>query len=270
MTPAIVLKSTGSVGASLLLWAFGAVVGMAALLVWLELGLSVPKFEVPDRDTTDLHRENDTMLQSVPRNGGEKNYLEHIYKSPKVRTTCMYGVIYVILGNLSGNAIAFGIYVMEAAGIKGHDSAIRGLAIASLTFACLLHASWRRGGIVVNNTLALLKVLVLLAIIIMGFAASAGASFGHGAVHGKTTNPTTHKATSNFDIHSSFPGGRSDTAGYADSLLFVVYTYSGYEQPFYVGGRAELPIQLCLSPPNRSLAKCRVLRRPLPNQRSQP
>lgn len=86
---------------------------MAAVLVWLELGLSVPKFEVPDGDTAGSPPEHHSTLRSVPRNGGEKNYLEYIYKSPKIRTTCMYGVIYVILGNLSGNAIAFGIYIME-------------------------------------------------------------------------------------------------------------------------------------------------------------
>lgn len=234
VTPAIVLKSTGSVGISLLLWAFGAVVGMSALLVWLELGLSVPKFEVPDRDTTDSHRGNASTLQSVPRNGGEKNYLEHIYKSPRLRTTCIYGVIYVTLGNLSGNAVAFGIYVMEAAGVQAHDSAIRGLAVASLTFACLLHASWRRGGIVVNNMLAFLKVLILLAVIVIGFAASAGASFGNGPVHGQTIDPTTHKVTSNFDTHSSFARPGSDAASYISSMLFIVHTYSGYEQPFYV------------------------------------
>lgn len=234
MTPAIVLQSTGSVGISLLLWAFGAVVSMAALLVWLELGLSIPKFEVPDRYTVHSPRGNNSTLQSVPRNGGEKNYLEHIYKSPKLRTTCMYGVIYIILGNLSGNAVAFGIYVMEAAGVPGHDSAIRGLAIACLTFACLLHASWRRGGIVVNNILAVLKTMILLAIIVIGFAASAGASFGHRSVHGQTIDPTTDKASSNFDPHSSFANPRSDIASYANSILFIVYTYSGYEQPFYV------------------------------------
>lgn len=234
MVPAIVLKSTGSVGISLLLWAFGALVGMSGLLVWLELGLSIPKFEIPDKDQTNPQREVETSLQSVPRNGGEKNYLEYIYKSPKLRTTCMYGVIFIILGNLSGNAVAFGIYIMEAAGLKGHKSAIRGLAVASTTVACLLHASWRQGGIVVNNLLALMKVLILVAIIIIGFAASAGASFGHGPVHGQTVDPTTHQATSNFDTHSSFFYAKGGVADYAQSILFVVYTYSGFEQPFYV------------------------------------
>ena len=91
----------------------------------------------------------------------------------------MYGVIYVILGNLSGNAIAFGLYVMEAAGVAGNASAVRALAVASLTFACILHALWRKGGIVLNNLLACFKVSLLLAIIVIGFAMSAGASFGN-------------------------------------------------------------------------------------------
>lgn len=146
----------------------------------------------------------------------------------------MFGVIYVVLGNLAGNAVVFGIYVLHAAGIEGHDSTVRGLAVVALTAACLLHASWRRGGILLNNILAVLKVLILLAIVVIGFAASAGASFGHGPVHGQTVNPTTHKTTSNFDPHSSFAFARDDPAGYASSILFVVYCFSGYEQPFYV------------------------------------
>lgn len=91
----------------------------------------------------------------------------------------MYGVIYVTLGNLSGNAIAFGLYVMDAARVTGNDSAVRGLAVISLTFACILHALWRKGGILLNNLLAFIKVSMLLAIIVIGFAVSAGASFGN-------------------------------------------------------------------------------------------
>ena len=151
-----------------------------------------------------------------------------------MRTTCMFGLIYVVFGNLSGNAVVFGIYVMHAAGIEGRDSTVRGLAVVTLTAACLLHASWRKGGIMLNNILAVLKVMILLAIVVIGFAASAGANFGHGPVHGQTLNPVTHKATSNFDPQSSFAFARSDPAGYASSILFVIYCYSGYEQPFYV------------------------------------
>ena len=162
--------------------------------------------------------------------------LEDLFANPKFRTTCMYGVIFVILGNRSGNAIAFGIYVMQAAGRNGTSDAmaVRGLAIAALTFACLLHAGWRKGGIVLNNVMASLKTVILLAVIGIGFAAAAGASFGHGPVHGETLDTKTSQLKSNFDTSVSFEGARHDIASYAESLLFIVYSFSGFDQPFYV------------------------------------
>lgn len=75
VTPAIVLRATGSIGVSLLLWTLGAIIGMSALFVWLELGLSIPKYELPVRESTEGGEEGATTLQSVPRNGGEKNYV---------------------------------------------------------------------------------------------------------------------------------------------------------------------------------------------------
>ena len=48
---------------------------MAALLVWLELGLSIPKFELARKNETETAHEGDLSLQCVPRNGGEKNYV---------------------------------------------------------------------------------------------------------------------------------------------------------------------------------------------------
>ena len=49
---------------------------MSALLVWLELGLSIPKFELADRDENGNAGQT-TSLQCVPRNGGEKNYVSN-------------------------------------------------------------------------------------------------------------------------------------------------------------------------------------------------
>ena len=119
------------------------------------------------------------------------------------------------------------MYVTEAAGIPDNAPAIRGLAIAALTVACLLHAVWRRGGIIVNNMLAFIKLLTLVAVICFGFAAAAGASFGNGPV-GKTA------VNSNFDVHKSFSRPSHSVANYSGSILFIVYSYSGFKQPFYV------------------------------------
>ena len=148
----------------------------------------------------------------------------------------MYGVIYITMGNLSGNCIAFGIYVLQAAGInEGHDSIVRGLAVVCMTAACLLHATYRQGGIYIIIVMAIFKVCILLAIIAIGFAALGGKTYGNGLVHGETiTNSTTQIGPANLDLHTSFAHARRDFASYANSILFVLYTFSGNEQPFYV------------------------------------
>ena len=58
-TPSSILGSVGSVGASLMLWVLGFVLAFCGLFIWLEFG---------------------TMF---PRSGGEKVYLEAVYKKPK-------------------------------------------------------------------------------------------------------------------------------------------------------------------------------------------
>lgn len=112
---------------------------------------------------------------------------------------------------------------MQAAGVPGNAPAIRGLAIAALTVACLLHSSWRKGGILLNNALAIIKVAILLLIVGIGFAALGGASFGHGPV-----------STTNLDIHTSFSNPRGAPGSYADSFLYIMGAYNGFKQPFYV------------------------------------
>lgn len=140
------------------------------------------------------------------------------------------------MGNLSGNCIAFGIYVLQAAGInEGHNSIVRALAVVCMTAACLLHATSRQGGIYTIIVMAMFKVCILLAIIGIGFAALGGKTYGYGPIHGETiTNSITQTGPPNLDPLSSFAHATRDFASYANSILFVLYTFSGNEQPFYV------------------------------------
>ncbi|KAL9001962.1 MAG: hypothetical protein Q9188_005086 [Gyalolechia gomerana] len=238
VAPAIVLKATNSPGVSLLLWALGAFVGLCGLLVWLELGLSIPRFRVP-RVGNDLNDNDDGIFTNVPRSGGEKNYLEHIYHSPQFRTTCIYGFIFVVFGNLCGNAIAWGIYVLQAAGMDDNAPLSRGLAVVALSVACALHAGWRQGGIVVNNVLAVIKVCILLAIIAIGFASAAGASFGNDSRERRYSVISAEET--NFNVHKSFSNAQTDFASYVNALLFTVYSFGGFHQPFYVMSEVSQP-----------------------------
>ena len=112
---------------------------------------------------------------------------------------------------------------MEAANLPDNDAAVRGLAIAALTTACLLHAFWRKGGIWLNNAFAFMKVIILLLIIVCGLAALGGASLGSGAIH-----------TGNFDVHTTFSQPQRDVSSYTNSLVYALYPYTGFMQPFYV------------------------------------
>lgn len=146
----------------------------------------------------------------------------------------MFGVIFIILGNHAGNAIAFGKYFMQAIGAPDHPRAVQALAVAVLTVACLIHAIWRKGGIVLNNALAFIKLLLLVAVIVIGFSVAGGADFGNGSI-GKDA------ITENFSTKKSFSNPSGDAGSYARSIVYIVYSYSGFKQPFYVSS-----VRMCI------------------------
>lgn len=55
---------------------------------------------------------------TIPKNGGEKNYLEYVYRYPKMLTTCVYAGNAVLLGWAGSNSIVFGEYVLFSAGVE--------------------------------------------------------------------------------------------------------------------------------------------------------
>jgi amino acid transporter len=138
----------------------------------------------------------------------------------------MYGIPFVILGNLAGNAIAFGMYFMDLLGYPNAGKGpIIGAAVTVLTVSVLIHMFSRRGGIMLNNSFAIIKVFILLTIIVLGFIKASGNRLGGD-----------ERATDNFNPNISFSTDRKGIAAlpdYVTSLLYVTYTYSGFEQPFY-------------------------------------
>ena len=65
-TPSSILSLSGSVGLSLFIWVAGLIIAAAGMAVYLEFGTG------------------------LPRNGGEKNYLELVFKRPRYLVTGLY------------------------------------------------------------------------------------------------------------------------------------------------------------------------------------
>lgn len=155
--------------------------------------------------------------------------LKDIFKRPAFFSTCVFGVMFVLLGTAAMNALSFGIRIQEAADRQVDNFTSRGIAIAVVTFAVILHGTWRQAGLFLNNTFATIKVLMLLLIIITGLVSWGGAFHTPAAI---AKNPGV--AASNFSIHNSFKYAAQDSSGFAESFLAVIFAYGGFNQANYV------------------------------------
>ncbi|KAK7207300.1 amino acid permease-domain-containing protein [Myxozyma melibiosi] len=204
-TPSGVLLASGSVGASILLWVAGGILSLTGLSVFLEFGLGIPK------------------------NGGEKNYLERVYQKPKYLITCIFLGQMILLGFSAGNSLAFGRYMLFAAGIDyPSEHASRIVAVICITSVVLLHGLHPAAGTALFNGLGLFKVLVLLLVVFTGIFALMG-WIPHVEDPGNFTNM--------FE-NSGFGGG---TYNYATALLRIVYSYRGWENANYVISELDNP-----------------------------
>lgn len=155
--------------------------------------------------------------------------LEYIFKTPKFLATCTYAVIFIFLGNTSGNGIVFAtnflqiIRYPDVVNIDDHKTGwiIKGIAVAVVTVACLLHGAWRAGGIWVQNSVAIMKIMILWFFIIAGLAAYSGklGVSDPGIDLGRTRSFNASKAfTQHYGAH-----------GWITTLLDVSFSFGGFE-----------------------------------------
>lgn len=126
--------------------------------------------------------------------------------------------------------MAFGYQVMTAAGNDDPGRGpVLGIAIAILSLIVVLHTFSRRGGILVNNAFAVLKVALLLTIVFLGVSKAAGRFGGPEGVIER-----------NFS-RDVWVTDRSDVSSWSRSLTLCMYAFWGFEQPFYVLAEAKSP-----------------------------
>ena len=204
-TPSSIFAQCGSVGLSLFIWVAGMIIAAAGLAVYMEFGTG------------------------LPRNGGEKNYLEYVYRRPKYLVSAMYASYVVLLGWAGSNSVVFGEYILHAAGIEVDRWNQRGVGLACITTAFLVHAFAVNWGLRLQNFLGIVKLLILLLIVCSGFAALAG-----------HLQPGVEKPD-NFT--NAFAGTTGSAYGIVTALYNVIWSYIGYSNANYALSETKNPVK---------------------------
>ncbi|KAK4232999.1 amino acid/polyamine transporter I [Achaetomium macrosporum] len=205
-TPGSILALSGSVGLSLFMWVAGALIAAAGTAVYLEFGTA------------------------IPQNGGEKNYLEYVYRRPKFLTTCLYTGYVVLLGWASGNSVIFGEYILHAAQVEVDRWNQRGVGLACITAAFLIHGTALKWGIRLQNLLGTIKVIIILIIVVAGWVALAG-----------HINLPEDQRPHNFA--NAFEGTTGSAYGVVTALYNVIWSFVGYSNANYALSETRNPVR---------------------------
>ncbi|KAK2752729.1 hypothetical protein FQN55_005858 [Onygenales sp. PD_40] len=202
-TPSGILSLSGSVGLSLFIWVAGTIIAAAGMAVYIEFGTG------------------------LPRNGGEKNYLEYVFKKPKYLTTCLYAGYVVLLGWAGSNSVIFGEYILHAAQVEVTRWNQRGIGLACITAAFLIHGLALKWGLRLQNFLGVIKLLVIIVIVVAGWAALGGAL--------KIEKPN------NFE--NAFEGTTGSAYGVVTALYNVIWSFIGYSNANYALSETKNPVR---------------------------
>jgi amino acid transporter len=168
------------------------------------------------------------MLKSYHRNGGEKNYLEYVYRHPKFIAISFYTPYVMLLGWAGGNSVIFGQYILIAAEVPVSRWNQRGIAMACLASACLIHGTSVKWGLRLQNTLGFIKLFIVLIIVFAGWAALAG---------------VTQLETAPDNFTNAFAGTTSDANNIVAALYSVIWSFIGYTNANYALRETKDPVK---------------------------
>ncbi|KAJ5901483.1 hypothetical protein N7495_002011 [Penicillium taxi] len=204
-TPSSVTNGVGSVGAALMLWVLGLLLAGAGLCVWIELGCL------------------------IPRSGGEKVYLEAVYRRPKLLITVVFAVQAVLLGFTASGCVVFASYIWKAAGRVASEWEERGVAIAVIVSITCLHTFLPKWGVHGMNVIGVYKIILLLFIVVTGWVVLSGRV---------ASIPDPH-----VNFRNAFKGSVQSSNPYAIALFKVLNSYTGWSNAAYVLNEVRNPVR---------------------------
>lgn len=201
-TPASVLNSMGSVGATYVLWVSGFIISLFEVLVYIEFVTYFRK-----------------------RSGGDVIYLEQAYsKYSDFLVPTTYAAVSVILSFTTSSAIAFGTYILSAAGVEAGGWAQRGVGLAGLTFGCVLAGLNTRVSLKLSNFLGFVKVVFLIFIAISGLVVLGGGTRVH---------------NSHDIFKNAWEGTTTNGNAISNAILKVSFSYGGTQYVFSLVGESN-------------------------------
>ncbi|KAH6661906.1 amino acid transporter-like protein [Halenospora varia] len=222
--PSSIFNSVGSVGASLTLWVLGSLISFCGLAVYLDLGTA------------------------IPRSGGERIYLERIFRKPRMLATCMFMAYVVLLGFSTPNCIVLGEYAMYALEIEANRWNVRMVAVGVITLLCFIHARYQKLGLRIINVLGVGKMVILVIVILSGIA---GIYMGVGSETSPLALATRrlqsdgysgYMTTAQRNFSNIFAGSSTQPHDYATALLKILYCFRGYSTANQVLSSVKNPV----------------------------
>jgi hypothetical protein len=109
--------------------------------------------------------------------------LQYVYpciayrKNTVLLVTAFFGIPFITIGSEAYNAMSIGIRATSAARpeLASPEGLIRGIALSASVFTMLVHTLSRKGGLLLINLLAIIKIGILLSIIALAISYSSGA-----------------------------------------------------------------------------------------------
>ncbi|BAE59596.1 amino acid/polyamine transporter I [Aspergillus flavus] len=194
--PSAIAHSTGSAGASLVVWVAGYFLAFCGFFIYLELG------------------------SLLPHNGGEKIYLEAAYPRPPLFATVIFATHIIFLGFTGIGTIAIAENILLATQATADDRTKRCMAIAFVASVAAMHICAKTWNVKLMNILASLKLFVLALMVLTGLGL---------VIFGSPNIPYPGAS-----YKHPFAGSSTDVADYTVALFKVLATFQGWSNAMYV------------------------------------